>query len=302
MEKKKSLFQSILLRVHYKASLAMIAIFLGMLAFSGYYFFGQNIVNEAEEQQRIARVQMNESPDDNESDLPQGRVTPEGSTQEAKDTGEKNIGGQEGMSTVFSPTPTTPTLPTASLSATPSATSTQTVPLSAAQFVLGDSNAEISILAYYDFECVYCASFIANTLPLLKEEYIDTGKAKIIFKNFPLSTHKTATVAHNAAMCAADQKKFWQYHNELFTKQSEWSGKNEQDSQLLMKTYAAKLALNQDAFGTCLENNLFANYVESDKTEGKGRGVSGTPTFIIGESTLVGAQPYDAFKTVLDAQ
>ncbi len=302
MEKKKSLLQSILLRVHYKTSLAMVAILLGLLAFSGFYFFGQNIVNEAEEQQRIARIQMNESSEAYESDMMQESVEPEQSSEETEQTIEKNIGGQAGETITPTLLPTVTVTPTTPVNiATPSATATPSASLSAVHFVLGDPNAQIAILAYYDFECLKCASFIADTLPQLKAEYIDTGKVKMIFKNYPLSTHKTAPIAHNAAMCAADQGKFWPFHDALFVKQSEWSGKNEEEARALMKSYSAALGLNKDVFASCIENNKFISYIEKDKEDGKGRGIPGAPTFIIGDDIL-GAHPYEEFKAVLDAQ
>lgn len=306
MEKNKSLIQSILTRVHYKTSLAMVAVFLGMLAFSGYYFFGQNIVNEAEEKQRIARVQMSQ-PDfqDQESELPPGRVTPEQDTDEEDDSKEKNIGGNSGDGATQTPTPTIAIVPpSASPTATASATVTPSVPITlpASQFVLGDPNAGIAILAYYDFECVHCDFFIKNTLPQIQKEYIDTGTVKIIFKNFPLIQHTAAPIAHNAAMCAADQKQFWPFHDMLFDQRSEWVGKSTQEVGEIMKKYASTLNMDASKFELCVDNNTFAGNVERDKVEGKSRGVVKIPTFIIGEDFLVGAHTFDVFKEVIDAQ
>lgn len=305
MEKNKSFIQSILLRVHYKTSIAMVAIFLGILAFSGYYFFGQNIVNEAEERQRIARVQMGQSDfEEQDTELPPGRVTPDEDVDEEDRPNQENIGGSTSSDTVSTPTPTVrEALPTVAPTATASATVTPpATTLSAAQFVLGDPNASIAILAYYDFECVHCASFIVNTLPQLKEEYIDTGLVKMIFKNFPLTQHKSAPIAHNAAMCAADQKKFWLFHDKLFEQHSEWIGKNEQEARELVKKYADTLSIDPGKFESCVDNNTFAVYVERDKSEGKSRGVVNIPTFIIGEDLIVGAHTFDVFQDVIDAQ
>ncbi len=301
MERKKSLFKKLLLRIHYRTSIAIIAIFLGLFAVSGFYFFGQNIVNDAEEQQRIARIQLNGSSDE---DQVIDEITEESENikpEEQEEVQSENIGGRNDGVTVTpsaSPSPTSMVSP----SATPSSTPVPNVSIPAENFVLGDPNAEIAVVAYYSFECVYCAKFINEVLPKLQSEYLDKGTIKLIFKNFPLNNHKAAPTAHNAAMCAANQGKFWQFHNELFIKQNEWAGKSESDVYKIMKNYATALSINGDDFSQCLDTKQFAAQVEKDKSEGKSKGITGTPTFIIGDNTIVGAQPFESFKAVIDSQ
>lgn len=301
MEKKQSILKSLLLRVHYKASIAIIAVLLVLSAVSGFYFFGKNIVNEAEIQQRIARIQVNDSEDGDflrEDFIQSDEETAE--NREEEDT-ISNIGGNDEtapISPFVSPKPEV----TASPSAQPSLTPTPIAKIAAENFILGDPNAEIAILAYYSFECVYCAKFFNEIFPQIKQEYIDTGVAKVLFKNFPLSNHKAAPIAHNAALCAANEGEFWNYHDLLFGKQSEWMGKSDKEVNELMKGYANDLSLNIENFSKCLESKQYNHYISTDKSEGMSRGVNGTPTFIIGENIIVGAQPFESFKAVIEEE
>jgi protein-disulfide isomerase len=305
MTKNRSLFQALLLRIHYKTSLALISVFLGILAFSGFYFFGQNIVNEADEQQRIARIQMNEVRDSGTASDNQESITPTVS-ENSEDSDNPRIGGTGGSATPGTNIPATgtptPTISGSTPTATPTASPTQAGQLNAAKFVLGDPNAEKSIIAYYDFECVFCAEFIKDVLPQLKTEYLDTGKAKIIFKNFPLSTHPTAPIAHNAALCASVTGSFWNYHDVLFSKQKEWGGKSENEVKALMKGYYKSINATDTGFDSCVDSNTYGSVIEKDKADGKLLGVNGTPTFLIGDEKIVGYQPIDSFRAILDAE
>lgn len=306
MEKNRSFIQSIFRKVHYKTSLAMVAVFLGMLAFSGYYFFGHNMVNEAEEQQRIARVEMSQSTvEDEDGELSTVAVPAEQADNEEDESDTGNIGGGSDEDTIsqHAISPTASATPSLSPTASASATTTPSPKPSATELVLGDPNAQIAILAYYDFECVACAPFVADILPQLKEAYIDTGLVKILFKNFPLTQHKAGLVAHNASMCASEQEQFWLFHDKLFEAQSEWRGKNEQETRESMKNYANGMNMDITAFNSCVDAKKFAGYVESDKAEAKKKGVTEIPTFIIGDEMIVGGHhTFETFKEVIDAR
>lgn len=301
MKKNQSFIKSLLLRVHYRTSIAIIAVILVLSTVSGFYFFGKNIVNEAEIQQKIARIQVNDSA---EGDFLSEELiqNDEESVEDRKEEDTvKNIGGKDETTSItpfVSPTAEV----TASPSAQPSLTPTPAAKINAENFVLGDPNAEIAILAYYSFECVYCSKFFSEIFPQIKQEYIDTGVAKMIFKNFPLTNHKTAPVAHNAAICAANEGSFWNFHDLLFEKQSEWTGKSEKDAITLMKGYANTLSLNSESFSKCLDSKQFEHHVSADKNDGVSRGVTGTPTFIIGENLIVGAQPFESFEAVIEEE
>ncbi len=91
--------------------------------------------------------------------------------------------------------------------------------------VLGNDDAKITIIEFSDFQCPFCKQFYTDTLPQLKSEYLDTGKAQLTFRHYPLtSIHPNAETAHRASECANEQGKFWEYHDLLFETQDSWSG------------------------------------------------------------------------------
>jgi protein-disulfide isomerase len=157
----------------------------------------------------------------------------------------------------------------------------------------GSPDAPVTIVEFSDFQCPYCARFYKNTLPQIEEKYIKTGKVKLIYKDFPLSFHQYAQKAAEAAECADEQGKFWEYHDKLFENQSQLDVAS-------LKRYAAELGLDTQAFNECLDSGKMAAEVQQDFNEGKAKGVSGTPTFFINGQKLVGAQPFEAFERIIE--
>lgn len=159
---------------------------------------------------------------------------------------------------------------------------------------IGDPNAPIVIVEYTDYQCPYCSRHFAQTFPLLKENYIDTGVVYYVFKDFPLtSIHPQAALASEAARCAGEQNAYLEMHDMLFANQNEWNGNNE--AAAIFTGYAEAIGLEPTPFSQCLESGQFTASVNADLQEGIGFGVRGTPSFFINGNPLVGAQPYDVF-------
>lgn len=176
--------------------------------------------------------------------------------------------------------------------------------------ILGDKNAPITIIEFSDYECPFCKRHFTDTYPKLIKEYIDTGKAKLVFRDFPLSFHDPmATKEAVAANCAKEQggdKKYFEFHGEIF-KRTTSNGNGLDDAKI--KTIASDLGLNTNSFTSCLSNKEMEDEVKKDIADGSAAGASGTPTFLIGKSTsdgkidgdlLIGAQPFAAFQAVID--
>jgi len=170
--------------------------------------------------------------------------------------------------------------------------------------VIGDPNAPITIIEFSDFECPFCGRFFSQTLPQVKSEYIDTGKAKLVYRDFPLSQiHPSAQIAGEAAECADDQGKFWEFHDLVFENQQQWiSG----DAEGTFKNFAQQLSLDTSEFNSCLDSGKHKSEVQKDLQDGISAGVSGTPTFFVGNDKdgyqkLVGAQPFSAFQAAIEA-
>lgn len=176
--------------------------------------------------------------------------------------------------------------------------------------VLGDKNAPVTMIEFVDFECPFCKRFADETLPQLKSQYIDTGKVKLVMRDFPLSFHDPmATKEAVAANCAREQggdTAYFKYHDEIFTRTTS-NGNGLADADLTK--IATDLSLNLNAFNSCLLDPAQTDEVKKDIADGTAAGTSGTPSFIIGKSTpngeidgdlVVGAQPFAAFQAVID--
>ena len=162
--------------------------------------------------------------------------------------------------------------------------------------VLGDKNAELTIVEFSDYQCPFCARFREQTLDQLKKEYIDTGKVRFVYRDFPLSSiHPYAQKAAEASECADEQGKFWEYHDKLFENQQALDVAS-------LKNYAAGLKLDAGKFAECLDSGRYADETAKDLADGSRAGVTGTPAFIIGSRQLSGAQPFSNFKAAIDAE
>lgn len=142
-----------------------------------------------------------------------------------------------------------------------------------------------------------CEVFSAD-LPQIGKEYIKTGKVNFVYRDFPLSFHKHAQKSAEAAECANEQGKFWEYHDILYGNQSDWSSEGIPK----LKEYAKKLNLDTKKFDDCLDSGKYFQEVQKDFSDGQKYGVSGTPTFFINGIKLVGAQPYETFKRIIEQE
>lgn len=174
--------------------------------------------------------------------------------------------------------------------------------------IIGNSDAPITIIEFSDFQCPFCARFYTQTLPLILEEYIEQGKVKLVFRDFPIqSIHPNALPASVAAECANDQGKFREMHDILFEKQNEWNKLETTEALYVFSEYASSIQLDQKTFDSCLTSGKHIPEIQNDLNDGRDYGVTGTPGFFVGNekigfTELKGAQPFDSFKKIIDAQ
>lgn len=155
----------------------------------------------------------------------------------------------------------------------------------------GPADARIVIVEYSDFQCPYCKMFMENTYARLRQMYSD--QVRFIYRDFPLdSIHPRARPAAEAAQCAHEQGKFWEYHDLLFANQQALETSD-------LKRYAQQIGLNMEQFNTCVDTRKYQASVEADVQAGLRQNVTGTPTFFINGQALVGAQPLEAFQAVI---
>jgi protein-disulfide isomerase len=160
-------------------------------------------------------------------------------------------------------------------------------------FSRGPKDAPVTIVEFSDFQCPFCKTATV-TIKQVLDKY--PGKVRLVFRDYPLaSLHPQAPKAHEAARCAADQSKFWEYHDVLFERSPKLSVPE-------LKRYAQELKLDATAFDQCLDSGKHTAQVDKDFQEGVSLGLTGTPSFFINGKQIVGAQPFATFQKVVDGE
>jgi protein-disulfide isomerase len=206
--------------------------------------------------------------------------------------------------TMRRPAPVTPEGPDRSVRAAPPLPSELLV---VDEPAMGSKGAKVVVFEFSDFECPFCARFSSDVLPKLKTDYVDTGKVRIAFRHLPLrAIHRYAVPAARASACAANQGRFWDYHDRLFEHQDALTQSD-------LVSHAVAVGLDMEAFSACLEKPAVdkADRVAADSELAKRLGLAGTPVFLIGtvqadgrvkvEKILQGAQPLDEFRSTIDS-
>ncbi len=164
--------------------------------------------------------------------------------------------------------------------------------------VLGNKNAKVTIVEFADFRCPFCERFFQQAETPMIKEYVDSGKARFVFKNYAFLGQQS-TWASEAVECAAEQGKFWEYHNWLYKNQAPETNLGYYSKVNLAK-YAGTVGLNTGQFTSCLNSDKYSKRVADDLAQGQQLGVTGTPTVFVNGQKLVGAQPYENFKASID--
>ncbi len=179
--------------------------------------------------------------------------------------------------------------------ATPQAGAESAASFDSSDPVMGNADAPVTIIEFSDFQCPYCGRFFSETMPSIERNYVQTGKARLVFRQFPLGFHQFAEKAAEASLCANAQGKFWEYHDRLFENQEELGTAS-------LKQHATDLGLDTAKFNACLDSGRMAAEVAKDVSDGQGYGVSGTPDFFVNGVQLTGAQPYAAFQNLIEQE
>lgn len=167
--------------------------------------------------------------------------------------------------------------------------------------VRGDPKAPITLLEYSDFTCGFCEKFFHETFPKLLSEYIETGKVRFVYRDFPRGMGSPLRAA-DAARCAGEQKAYWPMHDRLFNSQGQLAPDN-------LKQYAKELNLHVDQFSECLASHRYMEDIEKDLQDAGSLGIRGTPAFVLFPTILPedphlilipGAFPYETFKEEID--
>ncbi|MBI2452297.1 DsbA family protein [Candidatus Pacearchaeota archaeon] len=162
--------------------------------------------------------------------------------------------------------------------------------------VLGNKNAKVTIIEFSDYQCPFCARFWSETLPLIKKEFIDTGKVKLVYRDFPLENiHPMARPAAIAAECVREKggdSAYFKMHDKIFENQQDLSSDN-------LKKWATELGYN---IAQCYDMQKYGDEVDEDAADAQAAGGTGTPYFVINGKSVSGALPFDVFKQIIDAE
>ena len=195
--------------------------------------------------------------------------------------------------------------PQAKGTAPPAGTAAQITALMDDDMKIGSDSAPVVIVEFSDFQCPFCRKWFIETYPSIKRDYIDTGKAQLVFRDFPLSFHPSAMKAAQAVECADDEGKGWQMHDKIYSEQAKQGPGTVQFTVDDLKRWASEIGLGA-AFNGCLDSGKCSGEVQADFSDGSAAGVQGTPSFIIAGRDgsvavpLSGAQPYATFQNTID--
>jgi protein-disulfide isomerase len=164
---------------------------------------------------------------------------------------------------------------------------------------LGAEDAQIVIIEFSEYQCPFCSKMYQEIYPDLKKDFIDTGKVKYVYRDFPLTIHPNAINAAMAAECAGDQDQYFAMHNLLFENQTNWA--NEDNPKKNFDEYATSLGLNTTTFSECYESEKYADEIAKDKEEGIAYGVQVTPTLFINGKLFRGVpNSYAILKSIIE--
>ena len=166
--------------------------------------------------------------------------------------------------------------------------------------IRGSTQTSFWIIEASDFQCPYCKMWHDSAYAPLVHDYVEPGKARLAYLNFPLSQHQNSMPAAEAAMCASVQDKFWPMHDSLFASQPRWEALA--NAVPVFDSIAARIGVTMPAWRDCVARHLTRPLIEADYARLQSSGVRSTPSFFIGTQQLAGFQPYPFFRQVVETQ
>ena len=170
--------------------------------------------------------------------------------------------------------------------------------------VLGSDDAPITLVEFGDYQCFYCNRFFHTAEPDIVKNYVETGKVKMIFKDFTIIGQDSINAAH-ATHCAQEVGKFWEFHDTLY---NNWTGENNGwASSSNISGFAMQLGLDEEGFKSCMSDGRYVSVIKASYSDAKTLGLTGTPGFfIIGLDNSItkisGAQPYEVFEEIFNSK
>jgi protein-disulfide isomerase len=165
--------------------------------------------------------------------------------------------------------------------------------------IQGSPTAPVWVIEVSDFQCPYCRMWHDQTYQKLRDEFVRTGKVRLAYINFPLAQHVHAWPAAEAAMCAGAQGKFWEMHDALFANQPKWEALP--SPALVFDSLARATGLDAARWRQCVQSGKMKPWIQADHDRAQAAGTASTPSFMIGDKILAGAQPIEALRSAIDS-
>jgi len=165
--------------------------------------------------------------------------------------------------------------------------------------IQGNPGAPVWVIEVSDFQCPYCKQWHDETYPVFRDEFVRTGKVRLAYVNFPLGQHQYAWPAAESAMCAGAQGKFWEMHDALFNTQSRWE--TLPSPATFFDSLARVQGIDVARWRQCVQSGKMKTWIQADHDRAQTAGAAATPTFIIGDKLLVGAQPIEELRRAIDS-
>jgi protein-disulfide isomerase len=165
--------------------------------------------------------------------------------------------------------------------------------------IQGSPTAPIWVIEVSDFQCPFCKQWHDETYAKLRDEFVRTGKVRLAYVNFPLAQHTFALPAAEAAMCAGVQGKFWEMHDALFANQAKWEALP--SPTVAFDSLARAAGVDIPRWRQCVESGKMKPLIAADQDRARVAGAASTPTFMIGDRMLVGAQPIENLRSAIDS-
>ena len=165
--------------------------------------------------------------------------------------------------------------------------------------IQGSPTAPVWVIEVSDFQCPYCKQWHDETYGKLRDEFVRTGKVRLAYINFPLAQHVHARPAAEGAMCAGAQGKFWEMHDALFTSQTKWEGLPSSAS--FFDSLARSTGVDFARWRECVQSGKMRAWIQADHDRAEAAGAASTPSFMIGDKILVGAQPIENLRSAIDS-
>jgi protein-disulfide isomerase len=165
--------------------------------------------------------------------------------------------------------------------------------------IQGSATAPLWVIEVSDFQCPYCKQWHDQTYPMLLDQYVKTGKIRLAYVNFPLAIHPHAFPAAEAAMCAGAQDRFWPMHDALFSTQNKWESLG--STTAVFDSLARSTGVDIARWRECVNSGKMRALIEADHDRAERAGASATPSFMIGNKLLTGAQSLDEMRSAIDS-